>query len=92
MAAVAFGITVIGFIFGAFWRMWGLIKEAGEKGDRAQRDLAAHKLEIAQNYVTKAGMHEQTAQLLRAIESIGNRIDTISERIDRAFERSQTSR
>lgn len=87
MAAVAFGITVIGFIFGAFWKMWGLIKEAGEKGDKAQRDLAAHKLHAAETFATKAGMQEQTAQLLRAIEGVGNRIDGLHERLDRAFER-----
>ncbi|TIV38921.1 MAG: hypothetical protein E5V91_12290 [Mesorhizobium sp.] len=87
MAAVAFGITVIGAIFGAFWKMWGLIKEAGDKGLKAQQDLAAHKLHAAETFATKAGMQEQTAQLLRAIEGVGNRIDGLHERLDRAFER-----
>lgn len=80
-------LTIFGLISGAFWRMWALIKEAGEKGEQAQRDLAEHKIFVATNYVTKQGQAEQTAQLLRAIENIGNRIDSISERIDRAFER-----
>jgi len=87
MAVVGFILMLFGAVSAAFWRMWGLIKDAGEKGERAQRDLADHKLHVATTYVTKQGQAEQTAQLLRAIENIGNRIDSISERLDRAFER-----
>lgn len=54
---------------------------------RVSRDLAEYKTHAAETYATKEGMQKQTDQLLRAIESIGSRIDYISERIDRAFER-----
>ncbi|MGO4841111.1 hypothetical protein AB4144_53545, partial [Rhizobiaceae sp. 2RAB30] len=36
---------------------------------------------------TKQGMQEQTAQLIRAIEGVGSRIDGLHERLDRAFDR-----
>jgi hypothetical protein len=35
----------------------------------------------------KGGMQEHTAQLLRAIEGVGNRTDGLHERLDTAFER-----
>lgn len=92
MAVVLFGLAIFGALTGAFWRMWGLIKEAGEKGDKAQRDLADYKTLVATTYATKAGMQEQTAQLLRAIEGVGNRIDGLHERLDRAFERTPAPR
>ena len=82
MAAVMFGLAIFGALTGAFWRMWGLIKEAAEKGEQAQRDLAAHKLHAAETFATKQGMQEQTTQLLRAIEGVVGRIDGLSERLD----------
>lgn len=82
MAAVMFSLAIFGALTGAFWRMWGLIKEAGDKGDQAQRELGDYKTHVATTYATKAGMQEQTAQLLRAIENVGNRIDSMAERLD----------
>jgi len=52
----------------------------------ARIDLAAHRLHCSEVFATKQGMQEQTAQLLRAIESVGNRIEGMNERLDRAFE------
>jgi hypothetical protein len=70
-------------------------KEASEKASaaileasNARIDLAAHKLHCSETFATKQGMHEQTSQLLRAIESVGNRIEGMNERLDRAFEAS----
>jgi hypothetical protein len=90
MAVIGFGAMLFGAISAAFWRMWGLIKEAGDKGEKAQRDLASFRERAAETYATKAGMQEQTAQLLRAIESLGNRIDHIGERIDSIIMQRQT--
>ncbi len=90
MGAVAFGLLVFGAISGAFWRMWGLIKEAGGKGEKAQTDLAAYKTHVAETYTTKTGMQEQTAQLMKAIEGVGSRLDSrldgVNERLDRLYE------
>ncbi len=56
----------------------------------ARSEISAHKVHAAETFATKAGMQEQTSQLLRAIESVGNRIDGLHERLDRAFERPPT--
>lgn len=95
-------MAVVGFFImlsGAGWRVWarveGRVKVAEDRADRvAERaekvaaDLAAHNLQAAETFATKAGMQEQTAQLLRAIEGVGNRIDGLHERLDKAFERT----
>ncbi|PWL18807.1 hypothetical protein DKP76_07015 [Falsochrobactrum shanghaiense] len=83
---VGIALAIFGAIATAFWRMWGLIDAAGKKGEKAQHDLAAHKVHAAETFATKQGMQEQTAQLLRAIEGVGSRIDGLHERLDRAFE------
>lgn len=87
---VGLALAIFAALSGVFWKMYDLIQKAGEKGEKAQGDLAAHKLHAAETFATKTGMQEQTAQLLRAIESVGNRIDGLHERLDRAFERPPT--
>lgn len=82
MAVVAFIVTLFGALTGIFWRMWGLIHDAGAKGEQAQKDLAEYKLRAAETFATKTGMQEQTSQIMRAIESVANRIDGLTERID----------
>lgn len=90
-------ITILGFVAGVWWRVEGKITGAKDeslrRADAAQQradavsvDLAAHRLHSAEVFATKQGMQEQTAQLLRAIEGVGNRIDGMNERLDRAFE------
>ncbi|MBY5614124.1 hypothetical protein [Rhizobium leguminosarum] len=99
MKAILFFLTVAGAGWGIWWKIDGRVKEgekasehriksAEDKADKATADLAAHKLHAAETFATKAGMQEQTAQLLRAIEGVGNRIDGLHERLDRAFERT----
>ncbi len=87
-AAIGPMVPVIGLILTIWWRVEGKIDGAREKADKAERSLAEHKLHAAETFATKAGMQEQTAQLLRAIEGVGNRIDGLHERLDRAFERT----
>ncbi|KRA58155.1 hypothetical protein [Rhizobium sp. Root651] len=97
MAVVGFFVMLFGFIFG----LWKYIdakisaakteassaaSAAGAMASLAREELAQHKTHVAETYATKAGMHEQTTQLLRAIEGVGNRIESINERLDRAFE------
>lgn len=82
MTVVLFGVGLLGAIFGAFWKMWALIQDAGGKGEKASTDLAEFKLRVAETYVTRAGMQEQTSQIMRAIESVAHRIDGLTERID----------
>ncbi|MNL34932.1 hypothetical protein D3C87_1569300 [compost metagenome] len=88
---------------GAGWRVWARVEskvkvaedkaeKVQERSDKVAADLAAYKTHAAETFATKAGLQEQTAQLLRAIEGIGNRIDGVHERLDRAFEQRSTGR
>lgn len=97
MAAIGFLIMLLGSMSGVWWRIEGRVDkaksdailkatEAANEVASVRSDLAAHKLHTAETYVTKAGMQEQTSQLMRAIEGVGNRLDGLNERLDRAFE------
>jgi len=88
MKAVLFFLTVAGAGWGIWWRIEAKTKAAEDKAGKLAEDLADFKLRVAEAYVTKAGMLEQTGQIMRAIESIGHRIDGMTERLDRAFERT----
>lgn len=102
-AAIVFFLTVSGAMWGIWWRIEGKVdaarKDAVSMANTAQAaalfaqaQLADYKTHVAEHYATKAGMQEQTAQLLRAIEGVGNRIDGLHERLDRAFETKPTRR
>lgn len=91
--AIILFITISGALWAVWWRIEGKVKEVRDDCDKkadaavnlaatARSELSAFQLEAAKTFATKAGMQEQTAQLLRAIESIGGRIDHIGERID----------
>lgn len=86
-------MAVVGFfvmLTGAGWRVWARVeakvKVAEDKADKNTSDLAAYKLHAAETFATKAGMQEQTTQIMRAIEGVGNRIDGVHERLDRLYE------
>ncbi|MEO4000299.1 hypothetical protein [Mesorhizobium sp. CAU 1732] len=104
MAVVGFFLMVSGVLWGIWWKIDGQVKDrvrevrddCDKKADAAvnlaalaRSDLADFKLDASKTYATKAGMQEQTAQLLRAIESIGGRIDHIGERIDNIIMQQQ---
>lgn len=82
----------VGFFVGVFGAIFGVWKYVDGKIGAVRDELAAHRLHVAESYVTKAGMQEQTAQIMRAIEGVGNRIDAFGERLDRVFESRSTSR
>lgn len=93
MAVVGFFVMIVG----AGWRVWSRVEDkvkvAEGKADDASRDLAAHRLHVAETYVTKAGMSEQTAQIMKAIDSVGAKIDRTNERLDSLMQpRTRTPR
>lgn len=88
---ISIALALAGLAVGAFWRVWALIAEARTVGEQAQKDLALFRERAAEVYATKDGMQRQTDSLLRAIESVGNRIDGLNERLDRVFEARDTS-
>lgn len=89
---VGVALAIFAALSGVFWKMYDLIQKAAEKGEQAQRDLAAHKLHAAETFATKQGMQEQTTQLLRAIEGVVGRIDGLSERLDNIILQRPTGR
>lgn len=97
MAAVGFFVMLFGALSGIWWRIEGRVDKAKTEASGmaaaanalatlTRQELADHKLHTAETYVTKAGMQEQTAQIMRAIEGVGNRIDGLGERLDRLYE------
>lgn len=107
MAAVGFIIMILGFAFG-IWKyvdakLTSLRTESSNKIDAtaglaamARSDLAAHKLHVAETYVTKAGMQEQTSALMKAIDGVGTRVETrldgLNDRLDRMYESKPSAR
>ncbi len=57
-----------------------------------QRELSAHKLHVAETFVTKAGMSEQTAQIMAAINGISGKLDHLGGRIDSLYANKPAAR
>ncbi|MEJ5081516.1 MULTISPECIES: hypothetical protein [unclassified Ochrobactrum] len=101
MGVVGFIVMLFGFLFGLWKDIEGHIKTVcsgcGAKADAAtalaaltRQELSDYKLRAAETFATKAGMQEQTSQIMRAIESFANCIDGLTERMDRVFEQKTT--
>lgn len=97
MYVVGFFVMLSGALWGIWWRVEGKVDKAKAEASLlasaanalatlTRQELADHKLHTAETYVTKAGMQEQTTQIMRAIEGVGNRIDGVHERLDRLYE------
>lgn len=93
MAVVGFIVMLMGFLFGLWKYVESQIGKAetrnAAKADAAtalasltRQELSEYKLRAAETFATKAGMQEQTSQIMRAIESVAHRIDGLTERID----------
>ena len=56
----------------------------------AASQLSEHKVHVAETYVTKQGMHEQTQQLMQALTKLGDSFDRsigqVNQRLDRVIE------
>jgi hypothetical protein len=96
LAGFAFGlVTVAGTLY---WRVQVMIKEVRDEAAlraeaslavarTAEKDLAAHKLHVAEVYTTKVGLQSVTDQIMDAIGGIGAQITSMNGRIDRMLER-----
>ncbi|MGX5719454.1 hypothetical protein [Shinella zoogloeoides] len=82
MAVVGFFLTVFGSAFVVWKYLDGKLTTARKETGAVERDLAAHRIHVAETYVTKAGMSEQTAQIMKALDSVGAKIDRTNERLD----------
>lgn len=55
-----------------------------------REELHQHKLVVAENYVSKQGLREQTEQIMAALGGLGEQIRGMNGRIDRMLERPAT--
>jgi hypothetical protein len=73
--------VVVAACFGIWWKLDAKIKaveeEAAEEAAANAKELANHKIHVAETYISKAGHRETTDQILRAIEGLGGRIDSL---------------
>lgn len=74
-------VTVVGVVT---WlvRLEGRVNATADKLDAAhalailhQNQLAEYKTHVAEAYVTKQGLSEQTDRLMKAVNDVGSRID-----------------
>lgn len=78
------GVLVsIAVVVGGVW--WRLQNQITTNLAAQDRQLYEFKIHIAEMYVTKTGLTEQTDRLMRAIEGLGVKIDRTNERMDQAF-------
>jgi hypothetical protein len=59
---------------------------AAVRADAAAGALAEHRLHVAETYVSKVGLREQTERIMAAIEGVGGQVSHLNERIDRVIE------
>lgn len=96
-------LVVIGMLSGGLWFLWSRIegakKEASLRAEAAhalasttKAELADHKLHVAEKYVTKEGMSEQTERIMNAISDVGARVEGLGPRIDRLYENQPAPR
>lgn len=57
-----------------------------------QNQLAEYKTHVAEHYVTKQGMNEQTDRLMKAVNDVGSRVESIGARIDNFYANPPTAR
>ena len=97
VGGIGFFILISGTLWGIWWRIEGKVDRAKTEASAvasaanalaalSRQELADHRLHCSEVFATKQGMQEQTAQILRSIEGVGSRIDSMNERLDRAFE------
>ena len=101
-ANIVFLITVIGACGALWWRIEAAIKSAKNEAmtqaaaaaalaTLAQSQLSAHKLHVAETYITKAGLRETTEQVLSAVAAVKADVHGLNERIDRIIEDHQAA-
>ncbi|TWF46427.1 hypothetical protein [Neorhizobium alkalisoli] len=97
MAVGGFFVMLFGFIFGLWKYVDSKIGAARKDGadaagaatalaSLAREELAAHRLHVAETYITKAGMRETTEQIMEAISGVKQAVDHMTVRVDRIVE------
>lgn len=85
-------VALLGFILGIWWKVEGKIDGAREHADKVERELAAHKLHVAETYTTKSGMKEIKDEILGAVSGIRDDVRHLATRIDGMHEAQSAKR
>jgi hypothetical protein len=97
MTVVGFFMAISGALWGVWWRIEGRVDrakaeavqkatEAATEAASVRADLAAHKLHVAEHYITKAGMRETRDEIMDAIHGVKTAVDHMTARVDRIVE------
>jgi hypothetical protein len=97
MAVIGFFVMLMGAISGVWWRIEGRVDRAKDEAVRkaadaareaasVRADLAAHRLHVAEQYVSKQGLRETTDQIMEAIHGVKTAVDHMTARVDRIVE------
>jgi hypothetical protein len=103
MAVGGFFVLLFGFFFG-LWKYVdtkitaarsdavGTASAAQALASLAREELASHRLHVAETYVSKSGLREQTEQIMGAIGAVKDAVDQMTLRVDRIVENQQKPR
>lgn len=94
---VGFIILVMGVVSAAWFRvesslsavkreMSVSISIAQTRAELVAVQLSEYKLHVAETYVSKSGLREQTEQIMGAIKDVAGSLAHLNERIDRVIE------
>ncbi|MGV6876655.1 hypothetical protein ACUSIJ_28815 [Pseudochelatococcus sp. B33] len=77
---VGFFLAVGGAIFGAYKWIESRINRVEEKTDSTRRDLEAHKLHVAREYVSRDGLKDLRDEMKAGFNDVNKRLDRVIER------------
>lgn len=103
MAVIGFGLAVFGTLFGVWKYLDGKLgavraeanaaaSSATALASLAREELAAHRLHVAETYITKQGMREATESIMEAISGVKQAVDHMTVRVDRIVENQPKAR
>lgn len=79
---VIFFIAVFGAIAGIWWRVEARIDGAKQAALLVAAEFAQYQTRVAETYITKQGLREQTEQVMGGISEIKTQVSHLNERID----------
>ena len=88
---IIFALAVFGAIASLWWRVEAKIDKAKQKAEDAERALDKYKTHVAETYVTKDGLREQFAQVMRGMDDLKRTIDHVATRVDSLVDEHRAS-